>query len=241
MIYLTGDTHGDLSRLSSPNFPLGKSLSERDYVIILGDFGAIWNPTKDVASSYWVKWLSEKPWTTLFLDGNHENFDLIDNLQTISKFGSLCGRAAEGVYHLRRGNIYTIDNKSFFVMGGAASIDKDMRTENLSWWARENPSEEEINKAWASLASVGMEVDYVLTHTCPSQVKKNLLMTYGFADNFHDPLENHLAEMEYKIKFKHWFFGHFHQNVTLGKFTCLYEEIHDLEDFVCNLTKRGQP
>jgi hypothetical protein len=79
MIYLTGDTHGDLSRLTSANWPKGKSLSKRDYLIILGDFGVLWNPKEDSSSKYWLNWLSKKPWTTLFLDGNHENFDLVDN------------------------------------------------------------------------------------------------------------------------------------------------------------------
>ena len=36
MIYITGDTHGeiDISKLASKNFPRGNSLTKDDYVII---------------------------------------------------------------------------------------------------------------------------------------------------------------------------------------------------------------
>jgi hypothetical protein len=231
MIYLTGDTHGDLSRLTSANWPKGKSLSKRDYLIILGDFGVLWNPKEDSSSKYWLNWLSKKPWTTLFLDGNHENFDLVDNLQTIDKFDSKVGRAIDGVYHLRRGHVYTIEGITFFAMGGAASIDKAMRVENISWWAREQPSDKELELARYNLKAANHKIDYVLTHTCPTQVKNDLLSAYNYTNNFYDPLEAKLSEIEFSLEYKHWYFGHFHKNITLGKFTCLYEDIIFLEEF----------
>ena len=78
MIYVTGDTHGDIDsgKLTNKRFPRQKSLTKDDYLIICGDFGYIWwGNRKDL---YWVQWLSRKPWTTLFVDGNHENFDIIN-------------------------------------------------------------------------------------------------------------------------------------------------------------------
>ena len=43
MILITGDTHGkvDNAKLYDNNFPLGSKLTEKDYVIVCGDFGAI--------------------------------------------------------------------------------------------------------------------------------------------------------------------------------------------------------
>ena len=73
MIYITGDTHGeiDIGKLSSKNFPQGNSLTKDDYIIILGDFGFIWKNESDKTEEYWMKWFKNKPWTTLFIDGNH--------------------------------------------------------------------------------------------------------------------------------------------------------------------------
>ena len=43
MIYITGDTHGDRKRLSRFNL---RKLNEGDTLIICGDFGFMWNDTK---------------------------------------------------------------------------------------------------------------------------------------------------------------------------------------------------
>ena len=78
MIYITGDTHGGFQRFGNKYFPPQKHMSREDYVIITGDFGGLWDGgPKDW---YWLDWLSGKPFTTLFVDGNHENFDLLNAL-----------------------------------------------------------------------------------------------------------------------------------------------------------------
>ena len=70
-IYITGDTHGDFRRFSADNFPEGKTLTKKDYVIICGDFGGIWDVKESSPQEkYWLDWLDRKPWTTLFVDGN---------------------------------------------------------------------------------------------------------------------------------------------------------------------------
>ncbi len=43
MIYITGDTHGDVRRLNSTSFFEQKEMTKDDYVIILGDFGLVWD------------------------------------------------------------------------------------------------------------------------------------------------------------------------------------------------------
>ena len=114
MIYLTGDLHGeiDISKLNSTRFPEGHSiLGKKDYVIILGDFGLVWNNSKE--ERYWRRWLESKPWTTLFIDGNHENFNMLYMYPVVDKFGGKVGKISDSIYHLRRGEIYTIDDKKF--------------------------------------------------------------------------------------------------------------------------------
>lgn len=76
MIFVTGDTHGDYTRFNTANFPEQKAMTKLDYVIICGDFG-IWNESNE--EKYWLNWLQDKPFTTLFVDGNHENYDLLNS------------------------------------------------------------------------------------------------------------------------------------------------------------------
>ena len=76
MIYITGDTHADFSRFNIENFPIQSDMTKNDYVIICGDFGGVWSFEEE--SSYEkeiLDWLDSRNFTTLFVDGNHENFD----------------------------------------------------------------------------------------------------------------------------------------------------------------------
>ena len=41
MIYITGDTHADFSRLDISKFQIQAKMTKDDYVIICGDFGGI--------------------------------------------------------------------------------------------------------------------------------------------------------------------------------------------------------
>ena len=77
-IYIMGDTHGDFQRFGSKYFPQQKEMSRGDYVVIAGDFGGLWDGSQK--DQYWLDWLNKKPFTTLFVDGNHENFDLLNTL-----------------------------------------------------------------------------------------------------------------------------------------------------------------
>ena len=71
MIYITGDTHipCDISKITTKKFPDSKKLSKSDFLIICGDFGGVWNNNNE--ELYWRKWLNNKKFTTLFIDGNH--------------------------------------------------------------------------------------------------------------------------------------------------------------------------
>ena len=81
MIFVTGDTHIpiDIEKLGEKLFPEQKAMTRNDYVIVCGDFGGIWDKSERHAK--WLKWLSERPYTLLFADGNHENFDMLERRQ----------------------------------------------------------------------------------------------------------------------------------------------------------------
>jgi hypothetical protein len=213
MIYLTGDTHGSAySRLKTCG--LGTS----DYIIILGDFGCIWNDSP--SEKLQLKWLEEQPWTTLFVDGNHENFELLNALPIAKKFDGEVGVVNPSVLHLRRGQVYSLEGQKLFVMGGASSIDRACRTPGLSWWPEENITLEEYNLAVKNLKK-HKSIDYVLTHRHPNGLYPNDVM-------FQCPSGYLLKELlELHIpKFKHWYFAHMHEDRSLNEqFTCLFRQI----------------
>ena len=76
MIYITGDCHGNFERFNPSIFPEQNEMTKKDYVIICGDFGGVWNRDEESKEETMVlDWLDSRPFTTLFVCGNHENFD----------------------------------------------------------------------------------------------------------------------------------------------------------------------
>ena len=97
MIYITGDTHGEFERFGSNCFDAAKG----DYVIICGDFGNLWDNSN--SEKYWRKWLREKAFTVLFIDGNHENFDMLSAYPVTEWNGGKAHKIADNIIHLMRG------------------------------------------------------------------------------------------------------------------------------------------
>ena len=229
MIYLTGDTHGDASRLSAKHFPQGKDLTGNDIVIVVGDFGMIWDNVPSKSEEYWLNWLSEKPWMTLFLDGNHENFTRLDALDEVKIFGGKAGRVNNTIFHLKRGEAYNIDGYKFFVFGGGKSIDKAQRIPDVSWWDRELPNYAEYRNGCHHLARFSHEFDYILTHDAPASIYVEMDKKYGLVKEGNFDLPKFLEKVRQSTSFKHWYFGHFHFNDTFDeKFSCLYHAVVQL-------------
>lgn len=163
-VYVTGDTHGAnqigsapidgfMPRLNTRNFPEQKGLGKGDFVVICGDFGGVWDPClaefgETPAERYALYWLEEKPFTTLFVPGNHENYDRLTGIVDEELLGSwlfekLSDKDKES---LRRGypqkawhggmvreirssvlmlepGVFDLDGAACFAYGGAASHD----------------------------------------------------------------------------------------------------------------------
>ena len=222
MIYITGDTHGTIERFDNYNF------NKEDKIIILGDFGFLFQePLKDEL----IKLNNFKELVNgaeiLFIDGNHENFEKINNLKETERYNSKVGEVMEGVYHLKRGNIYIIDNKTFFTMGGALSIDRHLRIENVNWWKEEEISYNDIENGLENLEKVNYEVDYVLTHTAPQFLIEGIYK-YSKYTPHKDPASKTLNLFYNRIKFKNnWMFGHLHIDTSYmdNRFISLYERV----------------
>lgn len=220
MIFVTGDTHIpiDIKKLNSQKFPIQKDLTRSDIVIVLGDFGLLWKEDKEYL--YWKRWLEKKKFTIAWLDGNHENFDWIDRLPVSEWNGGRVHRCGENILHLMRGEVYTIEEKRFFVCGGATSTDQEFRKPYVSWWPIENVTNKEIEHALDNLDRNG-PVDFVLTHTCPEAVAAQMFQSGPLWDGtakFLDDVAERLPDVP-------WYFGHWHEDKDWGRYHVLYNRV----------------
>ena len=223
MIYITGDTHipVDIQKLSTKRFPEQKEMTQNDYVIICGDFGGVWDGSNE--EKYWIKWLKSKNFTTLFIDGNHENFPRIYKYPELSWHSGRVHRIRDNIFHLMRGYVFTIDRKTIFTMGGAYSIDKYIRKEGYSWWKEELPTSTEYREAIKNLEERNKQVDYIITHTAPREIIRRMCK---HPDKHDMELTGFLEWVMYEVEFKKWFFGHWHLDREVGEnFRAVYFDV----------------
>ena len=250
-----------------------------NYVFICGDFGGVWeinrlNSEEPKNERYGLNWLDSKPFTTLIVPGNHENYDRLTGIIDERLLNSWLYEKmpAPEKEKLRRGyprmfwnggyvrelrphvlmlepGVFMINGMKCFVYGGARCHDIQggilnpteyfsenefneaykrtckkgllFRVKGISWWEQEEPGEEFEEEAWKALDTVGWKVDFVFTHDCPASDRVCL----GYEEDTR--LTSFLEKVKQKIDYKHWFFGHLHDNRTLpgGKDHLLYEQI----------------
>lgn len=214
MIYITGDVHReqDIHKINPREFKAGLTLTDQDYVIICGDFGCIWDGGS--GDRFWLNWLESLPWNTLFIDGNHENFDVLNAYPIVDYKGGKAHQIRSNIFHLMRGEIFDIDGHTFFTMGGGFSHDVMYRTEHVNWWKDEMCSMSEAKHAFKTLEDAHWKVDYILSHDIyashPISHKYEISME-PYGDDYYD-LHDLLETVEKKTDYKMWFHGHYHSD-----------------------------
>lgn len=236
MIFITGDIHGgiDIAKLNSDNFPDGKSLTKSDFVIIAGDFGLVWDGSNE--EKYWLNWLRQKNFTTLFVDGNHENFYRLKTFPIQKWNGGNIHIINDSVYHLMRGQVFVLEGMKFFTFGGASSHDRENRTENISWWPEEMPLPEEFTAGLNNLNNHDWKIDFIVTHACSGQTfHSSALPSFVRYDYPESDLTRYFDMLEAKVQFNHWFFGHFHQDLRISSHhTALFQDVVNISHLTTN-------
>lgn len=226
MVLYIGDTHGilEINKLSA----FVNVLGEEDYLVVLGDFGLLWSEKDDdiqKESLQWLSWLEQQSFTTLFIDGNHENFHILNSYPIEMWNGGKVHKINSKVIHLMRGQVFKIDGYTYFTMGGASFIDRYRRIEKVDWWQEEMPSDEEYNEALCNLDKCDWRVNFVLTHSAPNHI----LPLIG-QHMQKDKLTCFLESISDDLDFDCWFFGHFHTDSCFkdkrGKtYICSYHKL----------------
>jgi DNA repair exonuclease SbcCD nuclease subunit len=197
-VLITGDIHGDWGQLNKLLHKHGP-----DVCICTGDFG--WWPKFNGKSFVH----GQPPWSNggikpqgsqvYWCDGNHEDHEDLDSLGRGQKESIVC---YEGVIYKPRGTTLVLpDGRIVLFVGGAASIDKGMRTPGFDWFDREVPNQHEYDRAMSY-----DRVDIVISHTCPTEVNPG-----GQLAKCMDPTRMMLQDILEKYRPSQWFFGHWHK------------------------------
>lgn len=223
MIYVTGDTHGQMERFHAPEL---RRLGKDDTLVVCGDFGFLWDGGGTEEKN--LEKIGRMKYRVLFLDGTHENFDLLNAYPAEEWNGGMAHHIGGNLYHLMRGQVFTLEGKTFFTFGGGESREKQMRVEANKWWPCEMPGIDEMRAGVENLRKHGFSVDYVFTHQPPPRA--DVFPDGGYAGN-RNPLDAFLGQVMRQVKYRKWFFGseHIDRKITYKNYA-VFSGVVPVED-----------
>jgi len=215
LIYITGDTHGEIEVFGERK--LGQ-VKKNDILIITGDFGFIWNGSKEEQKN--LKKLTKKKFTILFVEGAHENLDMIRENEEVDYCGGKAYKIAENIYCLRRGDVYIIEGRRVFALGGGLPPFEDEGEEK----APSMPDDDDLARAVENLQACHREVDIIVTHEAPASVKKLVDRRAAIND-----LNIFLDTVMHNTRYGRWFFGSLHQDRAVSdNLICVFEDVYGI-------------
>ena len=197
LIYITGDIHGDKRR-----FDEAKRLRAGDTLIVCGDFGFLWDG--GAAEERMLKKLGKKKYAIAFVDGAHENFDLLNRCPEGEWNGGRVHLLGGQIYHLMRGEVYTIEGKTVFAFGGAETKERQLYQDVGRWWREEFPTMAEMKNGALHLQEHGRKVDYIVTHWPAPRMAGNR--------GERNALDAYFDTIARQVEYKRWYFGYLHSD-----------------------------
>lgn len=235
-IYVTGDKHGNFNEVFEWADRNRNKISKDDLLIVLGDAGLNYflSPKDDIMK---MALKASVPCKILMIHGNHEERpENVEgyHLKRFDDLGCECWVQKEYPNLLfPRDGMMTINGKKFLILGGAYSVDKFLRTTyGWPWFASEQMSDETKDRI-RKLIKTEHNFDYVLSHTAPLKYEpRHLFLKNLNQDEVDKGMETFLDEIESKISYGFWLFGHYHADERLGtRVAILYHEIRPISDF----------
>jgi 3-oxoacid CoA-transferase subunit A len=218
MIYITGDTHRDFSRLNY--------IKENNTLIVLGDAGI--NYSLNEEDKKLKEHLNNLNIKLFCIQGNHE--ERPKNISTYKEIDMFGGKVFieddyPNLIFAKNGEIYTIDNKKALIIGGAYSVDKEYRLMyGYNWFKDEQLSNDEMNNILNKVK--GEHFDIVLSHTCPYKYEPREVFLQGIDQSkVNKTMEMFLDEVEANITYDKWYCGHYHTEKHIDKIEFMFESI----------------
>lgn len=228
MIYITGDTHRDFTRIKT--FCERQETTKNDLLIILGDAGI--NYYDEYEDRALKQYLERFPITFLCVRGNHE--ERPENIKTYKK-EFITNKSFEGncFYEQEFPNLYFLDNGIFKLktdkdhgytclnINGAYSPDKYYRLIGCGkWFKDEQLTEEEKKKIVDQLPE---KVDFVFSHTCPEKyIPREVFLPNLDQSTVDRSMEGFLDKIESRLDYKKWYCGHWHIDKKIDKMIFLF-------------------
>ena len=224
MIYITGDTHRDFSRLNSlDNNP-------NDMLIVLGDAGI--NYFLNIKDMIYKEYLKKFKIKLFCIRGNHE--ERPENIDTYKEVEMFEGKVFveedfPNLIFAKDGEIYNIGGKKVLVIGGAYSVDRDYRIMyGYNWFKDEQLTKDEMNNILKKVK--GKHFDIVLTHTCPYKYEPKEVFLNGLDQSKVDKsMEHFLDEVEENIDYNKWYCGHYHTEKQVDKLEFMFQSIKEFK------------
>ena len=256
MLYFRGDIHGEaINSFSFKYHPYMRELTKDDYIFILGDCGIPWNYATEKKDLHQLKWLNNQKYKTVFIAGNHDNYDLIEQMPQIDFYG---GKARQLVY---KNNIYNniiyidyptiinIQGQKILIIPGADSHDikdgiidgNDKHWKQIYKEKMKNPFcfmrvshitwwEQEKIKIEEAKELLKNEIDFdlILSHDCPAEQIRYIAGATMLPTDGEIFLQEVLDTINYKI----WLHGHMHDyyNNVYKNIVCLFYDFLSLEE-----------
>jgi len=222
MIYITGDTHRDFSRLDNMKF------NKDDLLIVLGDAGINYCLTEE--DNKFKEYLKKYNVKMFCIRGNHE--ERPENISTYKEINMFGGKVYiekdyPNLIFAKDGEEYNINGKSVLVIGGAYSVDKEYRLMyGYKWFRDEQLTKEEMDIIYNKVK--GKHYDLVLTHTCPLKYEPVEVFLSGINQSKVDKsMEHFLDKIEESIKYDKWYCGHYHTEKIIDKIEFMFKTIKD--------------
>ena len=213
MIYLLSDLHGEWKQGLAEYL---ERYQKGDLLIVLGDVGLKFEKNQE-NELFTQKFLRiDKP--IAIIDGNHDNHAYLNAFPQEEWCGGTVNRLSEYIVRLRRGQIFQVQGKTLFVMGGCKS--SAIWKEKGLWYEGEEPTCEEVLSAYSNLRLYGNKVDYILTHKYHPDMQSD---DEAGLDGLKEYIDGN-------VTFKHWYAGHWHKELVFDeRHTIVYDKLFCIE------------
>ena len=147
-----------------------------------------------------------------FIEGNHDDCTRWVKLTEVTRVWD-----DANLFYVPRGTVMELDGRTIAFMGGAASIDKDIRLrEQWHWDKQENISGHEVLRLFEN--AEGKTIDMLITHDVPTSVCKthfddSAKLWFGVGKDWHDVNMDVIQHIWDRLDNPMIYSGHMHRTV----------------------------
>ena len=235
-VFVTGDLHGHWENFDE--WCVEHHTTYDDVFITLGDSGILYGAEATPEEHAFLEWLNNCPITILDIQGNHAcpPEDRPGYLKTLMQVGDdMVGIAYQNyefphIYHAINGNTYYLKEHPCLVVGGAYSVDKELRLARGWYWTpNEIINPQDRNNILHQIHT--RHFDCVFTHTIPfDYVPRDMFLPSIDQSKVDNTMEHFLTSVKKEIKYDKWLCGHWHvdRHNAGPNIDILYKEVRQL-------------